>query len=206
MTVYEWSAAGAAAVPVTPHKSSEPQSVYNTRGVRFTAGSELDDETNSKSSAKTSSGKDDSKTAIAVDTLHVSAKEAYGVPCILELFRFLVSLINPRDHHNSDTMMSMGLALLTVCRTTLHIVQARACAHARSHVRAHMLTHAHSLTVHCCASHRSRLRREGRRSRDSTPSSRTWRTACARTSLLSYGMKTFRLLRRRCVWCFSRLR
>ena len=43
---------------------------------------------------------------------------AYGVPCIRELFRFLISLINPRDRHNNETMMSMGLALLTVALET----------------------------------------------------------------------------------------
>lgn len=46
------------------------------------------------------------------------SRPAYGVPCILELFRFLVSLINPRDQHNSETMMAMGLALLTVALET----------------------------------------------------------------------------------------
>ncbi|XP_069096639.1 Golgi-specific brefeldin A-resistance guanine nucleotide exchange factor 1 isoform X1 [Pleurodeles waltl] len=38
----------------------------------------------------------------------------YGLPCIRELFRFLVSLINPYDRHNSEVMIHMGLHLLTV--------------------------------------------------------------------------------------------
>ncbi|XP_078499344.1 Golgi-specific brefeldin A-resistance guanine nucleotide exchange factor 1 isoform X2 [Lissotriton helveticus] len=38
----------------------------------------------------------------------------YGLPCIRELFRFLVSLINPHDRHNSEVMIHMGLQLLTV--------------------------------------------------------------------------------------------
>lgn len=38
----------------------------------------------------------------------------YGLPCIRELFRFLISLTNPHDRHNTDTMMYMGLQLLTV--------------------------------------------------------------------------------------------
>ncbi|XP_032868449.1 Golgi-specific brefeldin A-resistance guanine nucleotide exchange factor 1 isoform X2 [Amblyraja radiata] len=38
----------------------------------------------------------------------------YGLPCIRELFRFLISLTNPHDRHNSDVMIHMGLQLLTI--------------------------------------------------------------------------------------------
>lgn len=38
----------------------------------------------------------------------------YGLPCIRELFRFLISLCNPLDKQNTDAMMHMGLSLLTV--------------------------------------------------------------------------------------------
>ncbi|XP_073452722.1 Golgi-specific brefeldin A-resistance guanine nucleotide exchange factor 1 isoform X4 [Aquarana catesbeiana] len=38
----------------------------------------------------------------------------YGLPCIRELFRFLISLANPHDRHNSEVMMHMGLQLITV--------------------------------------------------------------------------------------------
>ena len=38
----------------------------------------------------------------------------YGLPCVRELFRFLISLINPNDRHNSDVMTHMGVALVTV--------------------------------------------------------------------------------------------
>lgn len=38
----------------------------------------------------------------------------YGLPCVRELFRFLVSLSNPVDRHNTDVMIHMGLSLLTV--------------------------------------------------------------------------------------------
>lgn len=38
----------------------------------------------------------------------------YGLPCIQELFRFLILLCNPMDKQNTDTMMHMGLSLLTV--------------------------------------------------------------------------------------------
>uniref|UniRef100_A0A182JR53 SEC7 domain-containing protein n=1 Tax=Anopheles christyi TaxID=43041 RepID=A0A182JR53_9DIPT len=38
----------------------------------------------------------------------------YGLPCIRELFRFLISLCNPMDKQNGDVMIHMGLTLLTV--------------------------------------------------------------------------------------------
>ena len=38
----------------------------------------------------------------------------YGLPCIQELFRFLILLCNPMDKQNNDTMIHMGLSLLTV--------------------------------------------------------------------------------------------
>lgn len=38
----------------------------------------------------------------------------YGLPLIHELFRFLISLINPLDKQNSDVMIHMGLSLLTI--------------------------------------------------------------------------------------------
>ncbi|MBN3324360.1 GBF1 factor, partial [Atractosteus spatula] len=45
----------------------------------------------------------------------------YGLPCIRELFRFLISLTNPHDRHNSDVMMHMGLQLLTVALESAYI-------------------------------------------------------------------------------------
>ncbi|XP_047458727.1 Golgi-specific brefeldin A-resistance guanine nucleotide exchange factor 1 isoform X2 [Mugil cephalus] len=45
----------------------------------------------------------------------------YGLPCLRELFRFLISLTNPHDRHNTDTMMHMGLQLLTVALESAHI-------------------------------------------------------------------------------------
>lgn len=45
----------------------------------------------------------------------------YGLPCLRELFRFLISLTNPHDRHNSDAMMHMGLQLLTVALESGHI-------------------------------------------------------------------------------------
>jgi brefeldin A-resistance guanine nucleotide exchange factor 1 len=38
----------------------------------------------------------------------------YGVPCIRELLRFLVLMINRRDRANSDSVITLGLNLLTV--------------------------------------------------------------------------------------------
>ncbi|XP_039609053.1 Golgi-specific brefeldin A-resistance guanine nucleotide exchange factor 1 isoform X2 [Polypterus senegalus] len=45
----------------------------------------------------------------------------YGLPCIRELFRFLISLTNPHDRHNSEVMIHMGLQLLTVALECAHI-------------------------------------------------------------------------------------
>jgi golgi-specific brefeldin A-resistance guanine nucleotide exchange factor 1 len=38
----------------------------------------------------------------------------YGLPCIRELFRFLITLLNPLDKQNTDAMIHLGLTLLTV--------------------------------------------------------------------------------------------
>ncbi|XP_038127112.1 Golgi-specific brefeldin A-resistance guanine nucleotide exchange factor 1 isoform X3 [Cyprinodon tularosa] len=46
----------------------------------------------------------------------------YGLPCLRELFRFLISLTNPQDRHNTDAMIHMGLQLLTVALESSHIV------------------------------------------------------------------------------------
>ncbi|XP_068584140.1 Golgi-specific brefeldin A-resistance guanine nucleotide exchange factor 1 isoform X2 [Cebidichthys violaceus] len=45
----------------------------------------------------------------------------YGLPCLRELFRFLISLTNPHDRHNTDAMMHMGLQLLTVALESARI-------------------------------------------------------------------------------------
>lgn len=38
----------------------------------------------------------------------------YGIPCIRELFRFLISLCNPHDNQNNDNIIHISLNLLTV--------------------------------------------------------------------------------------------
>ncbi|XP_074089935.1 Golgi-specific brefeldin A-resistance guanine nucleotide exchange factor 1 isoform X3 [Macrotis lagotis] len=62
----------------------------------------------------------------------------YGLPCIRELFRFLISLTNPHDRHNSEVMIHMGLQLLTValesapvaqCQTLLGLIKDEMCRH-----------------------------------------------------------------------------
>ena len=42
----------------------------------------------------------------------------YGLPCVRELFRFLVSLINPHDSHNQDMMVQIALSLLATALET----------------------------------------------------------------------------------------
>lgn len=43
-----------------------------------------------------------------------TALTPYGLPCIRELLRFLISLCNPLDKQNTDAMIHMGLSLLTI--------------------------------------------------------------------------------------------
>ena len=42
----------------------------------------------------------------------------YGLPCVRELFRFLISLINPLERQNTEAMIHIGLRLLTVAVET----------------------------------------------------------------------------------------
>lgn len=47
-------------------------------------------------------------------TIPSSTLSPYGLPCIHELLRFLITLINPLDKQNTDAMIHMGLSLLTI--------------------------------------------------------------------------------------------
>ena len=42
----------------------------------------------------------------------------HGLPCVRELFRFLVSLINPHDSHNQDSMVQIALSLIATALET----------------------------------------------------------------------------------------
>lgn len=42
----------------------------------------------------------------------------YGLPCVRELFRFLISLTNPHDSHNQDSMIQIALNLLATALET----------------------------------------------------------------------------------------
>lgn len=42
----------------------------------------------------------------------------YGLPCVRELFRFLISLINPLEKQNSEAMIQIGLRILSVAVET----------------------------------------------------------------------------------------
>lgn len=50
----------------------------------------------------------------AIESLASPALIPYGLPCIRELLRFLITLINPLDKQNTDAMIHMGLSLLTI--------------------------------------------------------------------------------------------
>uniref|UniRef100_H2ZA13 SEC7 domain-containing protein n=1 Tax=Ciona savignyi TaxID=51511 RepID=H2ZA13_CIOSA len=45
----------------------------------------------------------------------------YGLACIRELFRFLISLTNPHDRHNTDVMIHMGMSLMMVALETSRV-------------------------------------------------------------------------------------
>lgn len=47
-------------------------------------------------------------------TSDVESNVPYGIPCIRELFRFLISLCNPLDSQNNDNVIHIALNLLTV--------------------------------------------------------------------------------------------
>lgn len=47
-------------------------------------------------------------------TSDVDSYVPYGIPCIRELFRFLISLCNPLDNQNNDNVIHIALNLLTV--------------------------------------------------------------------------------------------
>ncbi|KAM5271960.1 Golgi-specific brefeldin A-resistance guanine nucleotide exchange factor 1 isoform 13-T13 [Ctenodactylus gundi] len=99
----------------SPAEHSDSASVHdmdyvNPRGVRFTQSSQKEG----------------------------TALVPYGLPCIRELFRFLISLTNPHDRHNSEVMIHMGLHLLTValesapvaqCQTLLSLIKDEMCRH-----------------------------------------------------------------------------
>ncbi|XP_069720363.1 Golgi-specific brefeldin A-resistance guanine nucleotide exchange factor 1 isoform X5 [Phaenicophaeus curvirostris] len=99
--------------PVAEHSDSasvHDMDYVNPRGVRFTQSSQKEG----------------------------AALVPYGLPCIRELFRFLISLTNPHDRHNSEVMIHMGLQLLTValesapianCQSLLGLVKEELCRH-----------------------------------------------------------------------------
>nr|CDP93601.1 BMA-GBF-1, isoform g [Brugia malayi] len=50
----------------------------------------------------------------AIITSNLTAHIPYGIPCVRELLRFLIALTNPLDRANTESMILMGLNLLTV--------------------------------------------------------------------------------------------
>ncbi len=94
----------------------------NPRGVRFTQSTQKEGKRSSVSKIHVK--------GLATKVLHTiwyhcvslgAALIPYGLPCLRELFRFLISLTNPHDRHNSDVMMHMGLQLLNVALEAAHI-------------------------------------------------------------------------------------
>ncbi|EJW76355.1 hypothetical protein WUBG_12737 [Wuchereria bancrofti] len=50
----------------------------------------------------------------AIIASNLTAHIPYGIPCVRELLRFLIALTNPLDRANTESMILMGLNLLTV--------------------------------------------------------------------------------------------
>ena len=74
------------------HVDAEGSEFTNSQGVTFTPTADVLDETGSLI--------------------------PYGLPCVRELFRFLVSLINPHDGHNQDSMIQIALHLIATALET----------------------------------------------------------------------------------------
>jgi brefeldin A-resistance guanine nucleotide exchange factor 1 len=88
-------------ISAAPEEASSPQSIdaaaqdyVNAQGVRFISNESTDQESGGRT--------------------HVP----YGLPCVRELLRFLVSLINPLERQNSEAMIHVGLRLLTIAVET----------------------------------------------------------------------------------------
>jgi brefeldin A-resistance guanine nucleotide exchange factor 1 len=96
--------------------SSEPASVIQLPD------SETPSETNEEQplqqveeEAPPESPKEDYVNSVGVRFVNeVDAYVPYGIPCIRELFRFLISLCNPLDTQNNDNVIHIALNLLTV--------------------------------------------------------------------------------------------
>lgn len=84
----------------------------NKRGIRFTTASDKSLEKIEEVEA------DNSQQHHGADTgeepLLKQMNTPYGIPCVRELVRFLVSLINPHEKQNSETMIHLGLKLLLI--------------------------------------------------------------------------------------------
>lgn len=50
----------------------------------------------------------------AVAPVRAKITVPYGIPCVRELFRFLISLVNPHNKQNTDLMIHVGLNFLLV--------------------------------------------------------------------------------------------
>lgn len=92
--------------------------IINDRGVRFKSNDDEDDDGNSDddsesqtvSIGKKSFGDADDETPSVV----AAQNGPYGLPCIRELLRFLISISTPEERQNSDDMLELGLNLLVV--------------------------------------------------------------------------------------------
>lgn len=94
--------------PVSTTESS-PESRTNDRGVRFTTDP---DEIVSEHSSQHPPSVSTTSTSGGSSSGH--PRSPYGLPCVRELLRFLVALVNPLEPQNTEHMLELGLNLLIV--------------------------------------------------------------------------------------------
>lgn len=102
--------------PLTKEESSEPAAVVSLpESETQSDGSEQPEVQPDESAAPPDAPKDDYVNSVGVRfTNDADSYIPYGIPCIRELFRFLISLCNPLDAQNNDNVIHIALNLLTV--------------------------------------------------------------------------------------------
>lgn len=102
-------------------QQQQQQQHTNARGVRFTPGQD-DDNVNlvrdHSAHCLFVAGPRLAPIASHFRPTSIPPQTPYGTPCVAELLRFLISLINPNDRQNMPTQISMGLNMLVIAMET----------------------------------------------------------------------------------------
>lgn len=100
-----------------PHPNPNIVEFKNKRGIKFTnQSSDIPEETEEDAgeSVTTQEPLSASPPTSPPEEPGKRQNTPYGIPCVRELLRFLVSLINPHEKQNSEMMVHLGLKLLLV--------------------------------------------------------------------------------------------